>query len=153
MVALVHKNVKHIWDVKGKRLCHPGLDIENELTKAISMVSVSPTTRIRVAVTLPRFIEPDVSFQYFENWIIPRECDPDKTLLENRMYALSNHFEMACVAGLWSLDTIFDAQLSKQFNPSDTRVSHFACHVYQKRCATVFYVEMRPLTFSVLCIN
>ncbi|XP_032675197.1 transferrin [Odontomachus brunneus] len=90
MVALVHKNVGHIWDVKGKRFCHPGFD-SKELgwTKAFSM--------------------------YFENWIIPKECDPDKTLLENRVHALSNYFEMACVAGLWSSDTIFDGQLKSRY--------------------------------------
>ncbi|XP_014469686.1 PREDICTED: transferrin isoform X4 [Dinoponera quadriceps] len=89
MVALVHKNVKHIWDVKGKRFCHPGFDVSNDWTKAFSI--------------------------YFENWIIPRECDPDKTLLENRVHALSNNFEMACVAGSWSPDAIFDGQLKSQY--------------------------------------
>ncbi|EFN78174.1 Transferrin [Harpegnathos saltator] len=89
MVALVHKNVKHIWDVKDRRFCHPGLDTSNDWTKTFSM--------------------------YFEYWVIPSECDPNKTLLENRMYTLSNYFEMACVAGPWSADTIFDGQLKSKY--------------------------------------
>lgn len=43
MVTLVHKNVKHIWDVKGKRFCHPGFNTVNDWTKAFSMVGVSLT--------------------------------------------------------------------------------------------------------------
>jgi len=41
-----------------------------------------------------------------------KKCHPDKTLLENRIYALSDHFEMACIAGPWSFDTTFDNILS-----------------------------------------
>lgn len=51
-------------------------------------------------------------FQYFENQIIRKECDANITLFENRMRALSNYFEMACIAGPWSADTVFDYQLS-----------------------------------------
>jgi len=37
------------------------------------------------------------------------------TLFENRMHALSNYFETACIAGPWSADTVFDYQLSMYF--------------------------------------
>ncbi|XP_036151373.1 transferrin isoform X2 [Monomorium pharaonis] len=38
IVAIAHKNVQRIWDVKGKRLCHPGLDTIDDWTKIFSMV-------------------------------------------------------------------------------------------------------------------
>lgn len=51
--------------------------------------------------------------QYFEKWIITKECDPEKTLLENRINGLSNFFEAACIAGPWSADAAFDTKLSR----------------------------------------
>ncbi|XP_018049923.1 PREDICTED: transferrin [Atta colombica] len=89
VVAIAHKNVQRIWDVKGKRLCHPGLDTVDDWTKIFSM--------------------------YFENLIIKKECDANMTLFENRMHALSNYFEMACIAGPWSADTTFDYQLKSKY--------------------------------------
>ncbi|XP_018392136.1 PREDICTED: transferrin [Cyphomyrmex costatus] len=89
IVAIAHKNVQRIWDVKGKRLCHPGLDTIDDWTKIFSM--------------------------YFENLIINKECDANMTLFENRVHALSNYFEMACIAGPWSADTIFDYQLKSKY--------------------------------------
>ncbi|KMQ96612.1 transferrin isoform x4 [Lasius niger] len=37
------------------------------------------------------------------------------TLFENRVHALSNFFEMACIAGPWSSDAIFDYQLKSKY--------------------------------------
>lgn len=51
-------------------------------------------------------------FQYLENLIIPKECNFNMTLFENRVHALSNFFEVACIAGPWSSDATFDYQLS-----------------------------------------
>ncbi|XP_011704440.1 PREDICTED: transferrin [Wasmannia auropunctata] len=89
IVAIAHKNVQRIWDVKGKRLCHPGLDNTDDMTKIFST--------------------------YFENLIIKKECDANMTLFENRMHALSNYFETACIAGPWSADTVFDYQLKTKY--------------------------------------
>ncbi|XP_018340131.1 PREDICTED: transferrin isoform X2 [Trachymyrmex septentrionalis] len=89
VVTIAHKNVQRIWDVKGKRLCHPGLDTVDDWTKIFSM--------------------------YFENLIIKKECDPNMTLFENRVHALSNYFETACIAGPWSADTAFDYQLKSKY--------------------------------------
>ena len=89
MVVVVNKDVNSIWDVKGKRFCHPGFDTSNEWTKAFST--------------------------YFEKWIIPKECDPQMTLLENRMTGLSNFFEAACIAGPWSADTAYDSKLKSKY--------------------------------------
>ena len=87
MVVIVSKDVRNIWDVKGKRFCHPGLDTTDDWTNAFST--------------------------YFDEWVILRKCDPDKTLLENRMDGLSNFFEAACIAGAWTADTTYDSKLSK----------------------------------------
>ncbi|XP_076175295.1 transferrin 3 isoform X2 [Ptiloglossa arizonensis] len=89
MVVLVNKDVKSIWDIKGKRFCHPGLVTTEDWTKAFST--------------------------YFEKWIIPRECDPRKTLLENRINGMSNTFEAACIAGPWSVDTTLDSKLKSKY--------------------------------------
>lgn len=39
MVVLVNKDVKSIWNLKGKRFCHPGLDTVDKWTKAFSTVN------------------------------------------------------------------------------------------------------------------
>ncbi|XP_017753884.1 PREDICTED: transferrin isoform X2 [Eufriesea mexicana] len=89
MVVIVSKDVRNIWDVKGKRFCHPGLDTTDDWTNAFST--------------------------YFEQWIISKECDLDKTLLENRMNGLSNFFEAACIAGPWTADTTFNSKLKSKY--------------------------------------
>ena len=39
MVVIVSKDVRNIWDVKGKRFCHPGLDTTDDWTNAFSTVN------------------------------------------------------------------------------------------------------------------
>lgn len=102
--------MRRIWDVKGKRLCHPGLDTTDDWTKIFSMVSLTffvPIVLVKIVFTRRSLV-----FQYFENLIIKKECDANMTLFENRIHALSNYFETACIAGPWSADTVFDYQLS-----------------------------------------
>ncbi|XP_035735120.1 transferrin-like isoform X1 [Vespa mandarinia] len=89
MVALVRQNINNMWDAKEKRFCHPGFETTDTYTKALSM--------------------------YFENWIIPKECDPEKTLLENRVARLSNYFEAGCIAGPWIADATFDTKLKSKY--------------------------------------
>ncbi|KAF7381560.1 hypothetical protein HZH66_013954 [Vespula vulgaris] len=89
MVALVRRNINNMWDAKEKRFCHPGFETTDTYTKALSM--------------------------YFENWIIPKECDPEKTLLENRVARLSDYFEAACIAGPWIADATFDTKLKSKY--------------------------------------
>ncbi|KAI4497716.1 hypothetical protein M0802_007256 [Mischocyttarus mexicanus] len=89
MVALVRQNIESEWDVKGKRFCHPGFETTDTYTKALTM--------------------------YFENRIIPKECDPEKTLLENRVARLSNFFEAACIAGPWIADNELDRKLKSKY--------------------------------------
>ncbi|XP_076630373.1 transferrin 3 isoform X2 [Colletes latitarsis] len=85
MVVLTNKNVKTIWDIKDKRFCHPGHDTTDEWTKVFST--------------------------YFEKWIMPRECDPEKTMQENKAKETSKFFKSACIAGPWSIDTKLDGSL------------------------------------------
>ncbi|CAK9808394.1 unnamed protein product [Anthophora quadrimaculata] len=107
MVVIVHKDVGNVWDVKGKRFCHPGLDTTDDWTNAFST--------------------------YFEKSIITKECDPQKTLLENRMTGLSNFFEAACIAGPWSADTTYDSKLkSKYRNLCATCENPFGCYSNDK---------------------
>ncbi|XP_043266061.1 transferrin isoform X2 [Colletes gigas] len=89
MVVLTKKNVKTIWDVKEKRFCHPGHDTADEWTKVFST--------------------------YFEKWIMPRECDPEKTMQENKAIETSKFFESACIAGPWSADTKLDGLLKSTY--------------------------------------
>lgn len=51
--------------------------------------------------------------QFFEKRLVPRECDSNKTPLENRIASLSHNFEAACIAGSWSLDATYDHYLSE----------------------------------------
>lgn len=37
----MNKDVNSIWNVKGKRFCHPGFDTSNEWTKAFSTVNIA----------------------------------------------------------------------------------------------------------------
>lgn len=114
VVAIAHKNVQRIWDVKGKRLCHPGLDTVDDWTKIFSTVGELYLSFVVLACLLEScsFLELSLVFQYFENLVIKKECDTNMTLFENRIHALSSYFETACIAGPWSADTVFDYQLS-----------------------------------------
>ncbi|XP_067210522.1 transferrin isoform X2 [Linepithema humile] len=89
VVAIGHKNLHHAYDVKGKRLCHPGFETVGDWTKSFST--------------------------YFENLIARKQCEPNMSLLENRIQVLSNLFEMACIAGPWSSDTTIDYYLKTKY--------------------------------------
>lgn len=52
MVVVVHKSVKHIWDVKGKRFCHPGLETDKDWTKIFSTVSFTNISRALIEVAV-----------------------------------------------------------------------------------------------------
>lgn len=44
IVVIAHKNVQRIWDIKGKRLCHPGFNAINDWS------DVSSVTRIYFSI-------------------------------------------------------------------------------------------------------
>lgn len=86
VIALVNKDVKGLSDLRDKRFCHPGYEATDDWTQVLAT--------------------------YFENRVIPKECDPNKTLVENRMSSLSTFFTAACIAGAWTPDSTLDNKLS-----------------------------------------
>ncbi|XP_015598870.1 transferrin [Cephus cinctus] len=89
IVALVNKNVGSLFDLRGKRFCHPGYETSDDWTQIFAT--------------------------YFEKRVILNECDTNKTLVENRMHTLSNYFEAACIAGAWTPDSVLDTQLKSKY--------------------------------------
>ncbi|XP_014208083.1 transferrin-like [Copidosoma floridanum] len=92
MVAIVRNNFDNSWVTTNKKLCYIGFE----------------TGQMRVNYHYHYT-------SYFEKWIINRECDTNKTLLENRIADLSQHFESACIAGPWTLDSTFDGELKSKY--------------------------------------
>jgi len=39
IVAIAHRDVQHIWELKGKRLCYPGFNIGEDVTKIFLTVA------------------------------------------------------------------------------------------------------------------
>ncbi|XP_066599663.1 transferrin isoform X6 [Prorops nasuta] len=89
MVVLVHKSIKSRGDLKGRRLCHSGINDPEGWNKIFST--------------------------FFTDWLIPKECDSNKTLLENRLSGIANFFQAACIAGPWSHDSNIDSQLKSKY--------------------------------------
>ncbi|XP_046625410.1 transferrin isoform X2 [Neodiprion virginianus] len=81
--------IQDLRDVRGKKFCHPGYE------SAIDWTPVLAT--------------------YFENTIIEKECDPNKTLIENRVAAASKFFGAACMPGPWTTDTNLDSKLKSRY--------------------------------------
>lgn len=103
-------------------------------------------------VLIPR----SLVFQYFENLIIKKECDANMTLFENRMHALSNYFETACIAGPWSADTVFDYQLSTlhliaNICECNCTISNVYLFVICARCAHRFDAESKYRNLCAAC--
>ncbi|XP_014221895.2 transferrin-like [Trichogramma pretiosum] len=91
MIALVKNRFDNRWVTKNKKLCYIGLEIGHSQNYHYHYTT------------------------YFERWLIPRGCDRNKTLLENRLADLSSHFESACIAGPWSLDSVYDGRLKSKY--------------------------------------
>lgn len=91
VVALMRKSagIERFSDVKGKRFCHPGYESTNDWTPTLAT--------------------------YFEKTLIEKQCDPNKTLVENQVAAASNFFESACMAGPWTSDAQLDNKLKSRY--------------------------------------
>lgn len=87
----------------------PASKIRLQFFQRLASLSYASTLKL---LHLPGILSISRIFQYLENLIISKECDSNMTLFENRVHALSKFFEMACIAGPWTSDTIFDYQLS-----------------------------------------
>ncbi|XP_043462927.1 uncharacterized protein LOC122498976 [Leptopilina heterotoma] len=88
MVVIVRNNIEDIFHTEKKRFCSPGFE---------------PGVMVRDYV------------KYFESRITPRKCDPEKSLLENRMASLSEYFESACISGPWTIDYQRNKKLKKTY--------------------------------------
>ncbi|OXU29058.1 hypothetical protein TSAR_015173 [Trichomalopsis sarcophagae] len=91
MIVVVKSESDTVLTGKGKKLCYLGLE-----TSHVAQFDYYYTT-------------------YFESWLFPRSCDPNKNEVENRVASLSAHFESACIAGPWSLDRKMDADLKAKY--------------------------------------
>lgn len=88
MVVIVRNNIEDIFHTEKKRFCSPGFE---------------PGVLVRDYV------------KYFESRITPRKCDPEKSLLENRMASLSEYFVSACISGPWTIDYQRNQRLKKKY--------------------------------------
>ncbi|XP_066141002.1 transferrin [Euwallacea fornicatus] len=92
IVAVIsnHAGIKSKHDLKGKKYCHPGYGYEADWTKILS--------------------------NYFEALVVTPQCDPQLTIVENRVKASSKFFGAACKAGPWTNDAVLDFQLKRKYS-------------------------------------
>ncbi|XP_033208069.1 transferrin-like isoform X2 [Belonocnema kinseyi] len=88
MVIIVHKSVKNLGDTYRMSLCLSGMEFDSAGIDHL---------------------------RYFEKQFVVSECDPKKTLLENRMSALSSYFGSACIGGPWTSDEYFNTKLKRKY--------------------------------------
>ena len=50
--------------------------------------------------------------QYFEEVVVPEQCDPDLSVLENKVNSSDSFFDSSCKPGPWSPETGVDQKLS-----------------------------------------
>ncbi|XP_011505188.1 PREDICTED: transferrin isoform X1 [Ceratosolen solmsi marchali] len=91
MIAIVKNNFDNTWVTKDKKLCYIGFE-----------TGYKPNYQYHYT-------------SYFEKWLINKNCDPKKTLIENRIADISYHFESACIAGPWTLDAAYDGILKSKY--------------------------------------
>ncbi|CAG9574239.1 unnamed protein product [Danaus chrysippus] len=77
--------------LRNSTLCHPGVGVDD----------LRPLS--------------DTLAGYLESLIIPRSCEPELTLTENHIKAVSSFFYKACKAGPWVPDKERDAALKKKY--------------------------------------
>lgn len=80
-------NLTSVEDLRGTKLCHPGLGERNNLFA-----------------------------QYFEERVAPPNCDSEFTVYEDRIKTTSNFFGAACKAGSWVADEAEDARLKRKYS-------------------------------------
>ncbi|XP_046975577.1 transferrin-like [Vanessa cardui] len=77
--------------LRNSTLCHPGVGVN----------TLRPLS--------------DTLSGYLESLIIPRACDPELTLTENRLKAIGEFFNRACKAGPWVPDRDGDLELKRKY--------------------------------------
>ncbi|XP_060809122.1 transferrin [Amyelois transitella] len=77
--------------LRNASLCHPGVGVDD----------IRPLS--------------DTLSGYLESLVLERACDPELSLTENRIKALSQFFGNSCKAGPWLLDKARDAELKRRY--------------------------------------
>ncbi|XP_031358132.1 transferrin-like, partial [Photinus pyralis] len=77
------------YDLRDKRLCHPGYGYEADWTQILA--------------------------NYLEVSTVPQSCNPLLSLTENRISSSSKYFKSACKAGPWVNDRALDSQLKRKY--------------------------------------
>lgn len=109
VVAVINdaSGIKSQYDLKNKRLCHPGYGYETDWTNILA--------------------------NYLESTIVPQTCAASLTLTENRIRSSSNFFRSACKAGPWVNDRNLDAELKRKYpNLCDLCYSPSTCSMQDK---------------------
>ncbi|KAK5650025.1 hypothetical protein RI129_001054 [Pyrocoelia pectoralis] len=81
--------IKTRYDLRDKRLCHPGYGYEADWTQILA--------------------------NYLEVSIVPQSCNPLLSLTENRISSSSKYFKSACKAGPWVNDPVLDNELKRKY--------------------------------------
>ncbi|XP_030387941.1 transferrin [Scaptodrosophila lebanonensis] len=91
VVAVVDNeaNIHTVHDLRGAKLCHPGHGLNNHWTEVLA--------------------------NYFESALVPKSCNPDITLTEDRIAASAKYFGPSCKAGPWSPDPKQDRILKDRY--------------------------------------
>ncbi|XP_043462916.1 transferrin isoform X2 [Leptopilina heterotoma] len=98
MVTVIRKTVHDVWHIAKKRFCTSGLES--------SLFALD-------------------YLKYFENQLVIPRCNSSKSLLENRLTALSEFFESACISGRWTSDQQYDNQLKRKYSNLSSQCGSF----------------------------
>ncbi|XP_051168742.1 transferrin-like isoform X2 [Leptopilina boulardi] len=88
MVTVIRESVHDVWHIAKRRFCASGLE--------------------------SNFFALDY-LKYFEYQLVIPRCNSSKSLLENRLTALSQFFESVCISGQWTVDQEYDSQLKRKY--------------------------------------
>ncbi|XP_055920328.1 transferrin [Eupeodes corollae] len=91
VVAVVDNeaDIHSVYDLRQAKLCHPGHALEHHWTEVLA--------------------------NYFESLLVPKTCDPNLSLTEDRIRASSNYFGPSCKAGPWVPDPVQDRILKRKY--------------------------------------
>ncbi|XP_037941727.1 transferrin-like, partial [Teleopsis dalmanni] len=92
VVAVVDNeaDINTVHDLRGSKLCHPGYGLENHWT--------------------------DVLANYFESTLVAKSCDPEISVVEDRIRSAAKYFGPSCKAGPWVPDPKQDRILKDRYS-------------------------------------
>ncbi|KAL4714843.1 hypothetical protein ACJJTC_002702 [Scirpophaga incertulas] len=95
--------------LKNSTLCHPGMGLDDVIRPLSETLS-----------------------KYMESLVIPRQCDPELSMAENRIKALSEYFGDSCNAGPWILDAHRDAELKSRYPSLCKACGSSKCNIFDR---------------------